>query len=135
MTAGGEGSYAFVPVTDLQNSWRALTTTERTYAEQLLEAAGKKIRDEYRDAMGAEIDDANPAARTVSIEMVRYAISTGAYTGHIVYNRGEGARVKGGTLVNPGGALVFTDHHRDQLGIPIHALAIGTFDDCSDARY
>lgn len=135
MTAGGGGSLAFVEVSDLENAWRALTTTERTYAGQLLESAGKKIRDEYRDAIGAEIDDANPTARTVSIDMVRTAISTGSYAGHIVYNRGEGPRVKGGTLVNPGGALVFTDYHRDQLGIPIHALAIGTFDDCSDDRY
>lgn len=135
MTAGGGGSYAFVEVTDLESAWRALTTTERVYAGQLLNSAGQKIRDAYRDAMGVEIDAANPAARTVSIEMVRYAIQTGAYIGHIVYNRGEGPRVKGGTLVNPGGALVLTDYQRDQLGIPIHALAIGTFDDCSDDRY
>ena len=132
----GEGAPpAFVSVTVLQNAWRALTTAERTYAGQLLDAAGEKIREEWRKAFGTEIDDDNPHAVTVSIQMVRECISTGAYAGHIQYGRLDGPRQKTGTLANPGGALVFTDFHRDQLGIPIHALAEAYFDDCSDARF
>lgn len=133
MTTGGGG--AFVTVTELETAWRTLTAAQRAYAAQLLESAAGKIREEYRAAKGVEIDPANPAARTVSIEMVRAAIETGAYVGHVSYTRTEGPRTKSGTLINPGGLLVFTDWHREQLGLPIHALAEAFFDDCSDDRY
>ncbi len=135
MSAGEGAPPAFVSVTDLVSVWRALTQAQRTYAADLLDAAGEKIRDEYREAFGTEIDQSNPAARTVSIEMVKTAIQTGAYVGHIQYGRLEGPRQKSGTLANPGGALVFTDYHREQLGIPTRALAQAYFDDCSDARF
>lgn len=124
-----EGAYAFVMVTDLANAWRALTTAERTYAAQLLDAAGQKIRDAYRGAFGVDIDDDNPAAKTVSIDMVKTAIDTGKYIGHVQYGRLEGPRQKTGTLKNPGGALVFTDYHRQQLGIPITAGPVYRFAD------
>ena len=126
----GEGVFAFVTVSELMTSWRTLTPAEQIYAGQLLEAAGQKIREEYRDAHGVEIDEAHPAARTVSIELVRAAIATGAYVGHIQYARIEGPRQKSGTLKNPGGALVFTDYHREQLGIPITAGPVYYFDGC-----
>ncbi|AXH45774.1 head-to-tail connector complex protein [Gordonia phage GEazy] len=124
----GEG--AFVTITELVNVWRPLTTAERAHAVQLLEAAGAKIREEYRTAHGVDIAGDSPAARTVSIEMVRTAIQTGAYIGHIQYTRIEGQRQKSGTLVNPGGALVLTDYHRTQLGLPISAGPSYHFDGC-----
>ncbi|MGW8936178.1 Gp19/Gp15/Gp42 family protein [Gordonia terrae] len=122
-------------VTELAASWRALTSQEQTYATDLLNAAADTIRAEYRKAFAAEIEQSNPAARTVSIEMVKTAIQTGAYVGHISYGRIEGQRQKSGRLINPGGALVFTDYHREQLGIPTRALAQACFDDVSDARF
>ncbi|AMS02929.1 head-to-tail adaptor [Gordonia phage MagicMan] len=125
----------FVTVTELAASWRALTTQEQTYATDLLNAAAEKIRAEYRKAFAAEIEQSNPAARTVSIDMVKTAIQTGAYVGHIQYGRIEGQRQKSGRLLNPGGALVLTDYHREQLGIPTRALAQACFDDASDARF
>ena len=67
MSAGEGAPPAFVSVTDLVSVWRALTQAQRTYAADLLDAAGEKIRDEYRQAFGTEIDQSNPAARTVSI--------------------------------------------------------------------
>ncbi|AZF93585.1 hypothetical protein SEA_EYES_8 [Gordonia phage Eyes] len=124
----GEG--AFVTVTELVDVWRPLTPAERAHAAQLLVAAGGKIREEYRAARGVDISDDSPAARTVSIEMVRTAIQTGAYIGHIQYARIEGQRQKSGTLVNPGGALVLTDYQRTQLGLPISAGPSYRFDDC-----
>lgn len=126
---------AFVTVSELESSWRTLTAPQRVYAGQLLESAADKIREEYLAAKGVDIDAASSAARTVSIEMVRTAIETGAYVGHLTYSRTEGPRAKAGTLLNPGGLLVFTDWHREQLGLPVHALAEAFFDDCSDARY
>lgn len=125
----GEGAPpAFVAVAAVAAAWRALSTAEQTYAAQLLDAAGQTIRDEYRKAFGVEIDEAHPAAKTVSIDLVRTAISTGAYTGHIQYGRLDGPRQKTGTLANPGGALVFTDYHRQQLGIPTTAGPQWCFD-------
>ncbi|AZV00737.1 head-to-tail connector complex protein [Gordonia phage Kiko] len=112
---------AFVSVVTLQSGWRTLTAAEQTYARQLLDSAGTTIRDEWRKAFGTEIADDHPTAVTISIEMVRTCITTGAYIGHLQYGRLEGPRQKTGTLVNPGGALVFTDYHRKQLGIPIIA--------------
>ncbi|WP_336793010.1 hypothetical protein [Gordonia malaquae] len=126
---------AFLTVQQLESQWRGLTTAEKTLAESLLDSAGVAIREAYREARGVDIDDAHPAAVTVSFDMVRTAISTGAYAGHTAYSRTEGPRAKGGTLIAPGGSLELTDWHRKQLGLPIGTLAQAYFDDCSDARY
>lgn len=134
MTSGG-ALPTFVSVDELVDVWRVLTPPERKYAEDLLAAAADKIREQYRKAFDAEIAQTMPAARTVSIDMVKTALQTGAYVGHIQYVRIEGQRQKSGTLINPGGALVFTDYHREQLGIATSALAQGYFDDVSDARF
>lgn len=131
----GEGPQAFIDSNQLQAVWRPLSVPEHASAGKLLTAAGKRIRDEYREAFGTAIAETDPNAETVSIDLVKTAMMTAAYQGHTSYSRGEGARTKGGTLANPGGALTFTDWHREQLGIPIHALAEAYFDDCSDARY
>lgn len=121
MTSGGVTPPAFVSPAVLQSGWRDLSSKEQTYASQLLISAGQRIRDEYRKAFGTEIAENHPGAITVSIEMVRTCMSTGAYVGHLEYGRLEGPRQKTGKLVNPGGALVFTDYHRQQLGIPTTA--------------
>ncbi|HEY9314631.1 hypothetical protein [Williamsia sp.] len=131
----GEGPEAFTTAEQLQSGWRSLSNPELTYAAQLLTAAGKWIRDQYLEAKGVAIADNNPAALTVSIDVVKTAMMTAAYQGHISYNRVEGSRQKAGTLVNPGGALSFSDWHKEQLGIPTSTLGIGIFEDCPDARY
>lgn len=126
---------AFLTVEVLQDRWRSLTPQEKQLATQLLDSAGKKIRDEYRAAFGSEIADNDPNAETASLEMVRTAISTGAYAGHLSYARTEGPRMKSGSLSVPGGALELTDYQRSNLGLPVGSLAQSLFDDCSDERF
>ncbi|MFH5209267.1 hypothetical protein ACHIPZ_13835 [Antrihabitans sp. NCIMB 15449] len=103
---------AFITQQEFEERWRPLSTAELLDAADLLGAAGRWIRSEL-----PEIDDNNPDAIFVSIDVVKTAMSTGAYAGHISYSRTTGPRTKAGTLANPGGALIFTDWHKKLLGI------------------
>ncbi|MFC0314489.1 hypothetical protein ACFQNE_02035 [Gordonia phosphorivorans] len=135
MTSGQPVPQAFLTVERLRQLWPGLPAAAEVGAEQLLESAGRKIREEWLEAKGSAIADDEPAAITASVSMVRAAISTAPYAGHTSYARADGPRSKSGTLLVPGGELELTDFQREQLGIPTSALAAGFFDDCSDPRY
>ncbi|PPJ31907.1 hypothetical protein C5E45_32980 [Nocardia nova] len=118
MSEGG----AFAEVDEL--GYPLSSSTERDIAEQLLIAAAKWIRENAPEPL-------DPAtAKIVSIEVVATAMTTRAYAGHISYTRTTGPRTKAGTLVNPGGALVFSDWHKELLGIAVHAQPSWNFGDC-----
>lgn len=103
-----------------------LTSAERDIAEQLLGAAARWIRSQKPD-----IADGDPDAKVVCIEVVRTAMSTRAYAGHTSYSRTTGPRAKAGTLADPGGALVFSDWHKELLGISINPQPSYYFGDCA----
>lgn len=119
MSEGG----AFAEADDLGGA--PLTSAERDIAEQLLAAAAKWIRENVPGTVDV------PTAKIVSIDVVGTAMSTRAYAGHLSYTRTNGPRTKAGTLVNPGGALVFSDWHKELLGIPINPQPTYYFGDCA----
>lgn len=117
----------FANVEELTENWRPLSGPERARATQLLGAAGRWIR---RKLPGIAADD--PDAKLVSIEVVRTALDTADYAGHLSYSRTVGGISGSGTLANPGALLVFTDSHRELLGLPTSespTMPLGSFGD------
>lgn len=111
---------AFASADDLAAVWRPLSGAERTAAESYLDAAAALIRDAYKAAHGTELPaDREEAAAAVSLDMVKTAIATGAYVGHLAYGRTEGPRSKSGTLAAAGGSLALLAWHRELLGLPV----------------
>lgn len=117
---------AFAAVTDIESAWRTLSPTEKQWAGELLDAAERWITKPNRrpDLLG--VDD--PDARLVSIAVVKSALIAGEATGYTSHSRGIGPWSSSGTLVNPDGALVFTEWMREQLGISVMAGPSYTFD-------
>lgn len=140
MTSGEGTSGAFLTATEFEAAWRPLSATESLWAARLLEAAGRWIRSQYLQHFGHAIDDDDPRAITVSIDVVKNAMETGRYAGQTSFSRTrtEGPRSKGdgGTFAAPGGALVFDDWHKEQLGLPTRPQPRYRFDGVvHDARY
>lgn len=130
----GEG--VFISVDDFAAGWRPLSDAEEIDAQRLLDSAAAWIREQYEKFHHAPIADDHPGAISVSIDAVRNAMETGKYAGHLAYGRGEGPRSKSGTFAAPGGSLVFTDWHKEQLGIPTRPRPSFSFDGIvQDARY
>jgi len=102
----------FVETAAIEDGWRALSPTEKHWAEQLLDAAGLWIR---KKVEGVAEDD--EAAQFVSIDVVRGALAPGTQLGMLSFSKTIGPWSKSGTLVNPLGHLTFTDFHRELLGI------------------
>ena len=123
----GEGASPFVSVADFTAAWRPLSGSETVTAERLLADAARWIREHYRRHHGEPIPDDHPGAVSVSIDAVKTAMETGKYAGHVSYSRTEGPRAKSGTLAAPGGALVFTDWHKQLLGIPTRVMPVANF--------
>ncbi|MDL9938687.1 Gp19/Gp15/Gp42 family protein [Gordonia sp. ABSL1-1] len=132
MTAG-EG--AFLTSVELADAWRPLSSAEAALADTLLASVGQQIRDRYQRVRNTPIADDDPTARSVSIDVVKTAMTTGAYPGHLSYQRVEGPRSKTGTLASPGGSVVITDWHWRQLGLFSAAMPAACFDGYDDARY
>lgn len=99
-------------------------TSEQGDAQLLLDAAARWIRRKKPD-----IADNDPDAHFVSIMVVRDALSPGALRGHLSYSKGIGPWSKSGTLVNPDGALRWTNDHKEMLGIPVGTMPRGRFGD------
>jgi hypothetical protein len=120
---------AFATPDDVANKWRTLTDKERSAAESDLDRVAALIRGEFRDRLGLEDvpDDRVPAAKAVSIDVVKTALATAFVSGHISYGRTEGPRSKSGTLAVPGGSIALSDWHRVQLGLPRGGRARGHF--------
>lgn len=123
MTSGG-GAPAFAAPDDVTIPGRPLVESERPHVQLLLDAAARWIRRRRPD-----IADDDPDARYVSIMVVRDAISAGKFTGHLSYSKTVGPWAKSGTLVNPDGALRWTDEHKEMLGIPTSPMPRGRFGD------
>lgn len=113
---------AFATPTEVIGTGRP--TSEQDNAQLLLDAAARWIR---RKRPGIADDDQD--ARFVSIMVVRDALSAGAMRGHVSYSKGIGPWSKSGTLVNPDGALRWTDDHKEMLGIPVGTMPRGRFGD------
>lgn len=129
----GEG--AFLTVTDFAAAWRPLSGSEQSLAGTYLTSVGQQIRDRYLQVRGVPISDTDVNAIAVSISVVKSAMSTEAYAGHVSYQRVEGPRSKTGTLATPGGSLVISDWHWQQLGLPTSAMPDACYDGYGDARY
>ncbi|GAC71025.1 hypothetical protein [Gordonia soli] len=120
----GEGA-PFLTVTEFEQQWRPLSESEKLYAEQLLAAAARRIRNRV-----PEIAADDPDAKLVSFQVVRSALQSDALqastAGHSSYTRtktvGEKTESIGGTLTNPDALLLFTDFHWAQLGISPNPL-------------
>ncbi|MFC9769449.1 hypothetical protein [Rhodococcus jostii] len=115
----------FATPTEVEAVWRPLSAEETANAALLLTAAAQWIRDNTPD-----IADNDPAARFVSIDVVKSALLAGPFTGHASYSKTIGPWSKSGTLINPAGALQFTDVHKELLGISVTGSAHWFFGDC-----
>ncbi|MFD7046331.1 hypothetical protein [Rhodococcus jostii] len=116
---------AFAEPADIVSVWRPLSAQETANATLLLTAAAQWIRD---NAPNVANDD--PAAKYVSIDVVKSALLAGPFTGHASYSKTIGPWSKSGTLINPAGALQFTDVHKELLGISVTGSAHWFFGDC-----
>ncbi|QIX48934.1 MULTISPECIES: hypothetical protein [Rhodococcus] len=114
----------FVDVTGLTLGWRPLSATETIWAEQLIASASQWIRKHK-----PTIDDGDPDARFVVVEVVRAALTAAKHAGHVSYTKTVGGVTRSGTLVNPGRSLVFTPYHYQLLGISQAAKPSWTFGD------
>ncbi|WP_064076696.1 hypothetical protein [Prescottella equi] len=108
---------------------RPLTADQRLDVEALIAAAGKWIRDRRTDCGKPAIPVDDPTAKLVVLQVVRTALGTEEYAGHISYSRVVGGLSESGTLANPGEFLMFTDFHHQLLGIPTTAMPRATFGD------
>lgn len=81
-------------------------------AADLIAAASNWIRDRKPD-----IADDDPAARIVVIHVVRTAMASDKYLGHVSYSKTVGGVTRSGTLANPGALLTFEGSHYQLLGI------------------
>lgn len=116
--------FVFAEVSELTEMFRPLTGREEAWADLLLQAAAVWIK-EQRPGIA---DDSLPA-KVVSLDVVRTALETGKYTGHVSYSRTVGATAKSGTLAAAAGSLTWTDWHKEQLGISVRATPVGYFGD------
>lgn len=115
----------FATYQDVQNVWRPLSQVEQENARLLLAAAAKWIRDRLPD-----IADGDPTAKLVSIQVTKAALIPGAFEGHSSYSKGIGPWSKSGSLINPAAVLVFTDEHKELLGIAPSGGPHWNFEDC-----
>ena len=116
---------AFAEPTDVESVWRPLSTQELSNASMLLDAAAQWIRGRLPD-----IADDDPTAKLVSIQVTKAALIPGAFEGHSSYSKGIGPWTKAGALINPAAVLVFTDEHKELLGISTTGSAYWYFEDC-----
>lgn len=81
-------------------------------AADLIAAASAWIREQRPG-----IADDDPAARVVVIHVVRAALASDKYAGHVSYSKTVGGVNRSGTLANPGALLNFEASHYRLLGI------------------
>ncbi|MDV2474232.1 hypothetical protein F8M49_30080 [Rhodococcus zopfii] len=81
-------------------------------ATALIAAASQWIRERK-----PSIADDDPAAHAVVVHVVRAAMATDKYAGHVSYSKTVGGVTRSGTLANPGALLAFDASHYRLLGI------------------
>lgn len=114
----------FATSDEIEQNWRPLTTTEKSWATLLLGAAERWIR-----GKAPGIADGDPAAKIVSIAVVRNALQPGDHAGYSSFSKTLGPRSKSGTLANPDAALTWLPWMKEQLGISAAAQPRATFGD------
>lgn len=108
----------FAEVTDVQSTWRTLTDVQTAYAGLLLQAAAVWIYNRLPN-----IDPASPAAKIVSIEVVRAALQRDQLDGVPSGKTTRGSRsdewtnVRTATIEELAQTLVFSEYHYSLLGI------------------
>ncbi|KZM70761.1 hypothetical protein [Nocardia terpenica] len=116
MTAAGPPPFA--SVADVQSTWRALTPEQAAYAGLLLQAAAVWI---YGKLPG--IDPVSPAARIVSVEVVRDALQRDVFEGAPSGKITRGSRsdewttARTATVEELAHTLVFSEYHLNLLGL------------------
>ena len=96
-------------------------------AQDLITAASNWIRERKPD-----IADDDAAARVVVIQVVRAAMATDKYAGHVSYSKTVGGVTRSGTLANPGSLLIFGPSHYLLLGISAGGGPSFYFGDCCE---
>lgn len=114
----------FVETDAVESGWRVLTSTEKHWAEQLLDAVGMWIRGKVDD-----VDAKQDAAEFVSIDTVRGALAPGTQLGMAAFSKTIGPWSKSGTLVNPLGHIAITKFHKELLGISDTSVPLYQFKD------
>jgi len=114
----------FATADEITQGWRPLTPGQRTDAEAQIAAVGLWIRDQKPG-----IADDSPAAKFVTIEVVRAAIEAGEHAGHVSYSRTVGGLSESGTLAKASEPMYVTDFHYQLLGISRTAMPRYTFGD------
>lgn len=102
----------FLDVDGFAALWQPIPEADKPLATLLLEAAERWIREHKPD-----LTDDDPIARLVTFEVVRAAMISKSYAGHVAYSKGIGPWTKSGTLSNPDAVFRLTDEHYRLLGI------------------
>lgn len=102
----------FATADDVARGRRPLTDDERVNVEAMIAAAGLWIRDRKPG-----IAEGDQAANFVVVQVVRTAMDTEKFRGLVSFTKTTGGVSRSGTLAHPGELLVFTDFHRELLGI------------------
>ncbi|MEV6258077.1 hypothetical protein AB0L97_32965 [Nocardia sp. NPDC051911] len=108
----------FATTSDVQSTWRTLNTTQTAYAELLLQAAALWICQRLPN-----IAPDSPAAKIVSIEVVRAALQRDQLDGVPSGKRTRGTRsdewtgARTATIEELARTLVFSQYHHELLGL------------------
>ncbi|NKS97493.1 hypothetical protein GTA09_20230 [Rhodococcus hoagii] len=102
----------FATADEVNRGRRPLSSDERVNVEAMIAAAGLWIREKRPD-----IADGDQAANFVVVQVVRTAMDTEKFRGLVSFTKATGGVSRGGTLANPGELIVFSDFHRELLGI------------------
>ncbi|NKS94622.1 hypothetical protein GS876_10355 [Rhodococcus hoagii] len=119
----------FATADDIARGRRPLTPDEKLDVEEMIAAASQWIQDRRAENGKPELPDGDPAAKQVVVQVVRTAFDRAEHAGLSSYSWTVGATSGSGTLANPGELLVFTDFHRQLLGLPLTARPAFTFGD------
>ncbi|MDG3012150.1 hypothetical protein G4X40_18570 [Rhodococcus sp. D2-41] len=105
----------FATPDDVEATWRPLSAVERSWAGLLLTAAALWIR-----GRKPGIDAADPAAKIVSIGVVRSALERNQFEGRGSWSKTVGPRTESGAAADPtrlAEMLDFTESHLQLLGL------------------
>lgn len=130
-------AFAFASLADIEANWQPdrggpLLPQENAWAQSLLNQAGLWIRGRKAQA-GQTISDGDPAARIVSIDVVRAALRRDGFPGihsgtHTVDGRSDSwSGPRTATTDDIARTLVFSDYQRQLLGLWGPTEPVGTF--------
>ena len=112
MTAPTPADTPFATPEEVSAGWRPLDTVASANALFLLKAVAMWIR-----ARRPDITDNDPAAKFVSIDVVRSAMQNAGERGATAFSKAIGPWNKSITLSQAAGMIVFSAFHKQLLGI------------------